>query len=236
MIVHADDGLDELSVTSPSSVLEVTGDGAGQFEISDWRVDPAAVGVCGRATMEDLGWGTRVECACDSAGCSREERERTAGHRGVNAAVAPAVGRVASARLAGGSVGSSPPSWSTAAGRSASRCAGPRRVRSSVRCSRRSRPARRAPRGPCAAEGPTPAEPESAQRHDTACRSRSTRSCGHRGRPAGRAGPRRARPHRSDRHRKSVARLWWPSVITVPSPIRLPRAGAARPLRPGRTQ
>ena len=29
LIVHADDGLDELSVTSPSSILEVRGDGNG---------------------------------------------------------------------------------------------------------------------------------------------------------------------------------------------------------------
>ena len=34
LIVHADDGLDELSVTSPSSVLEVRGDGAGEFEVT----------------------------------------------------------------------------------------------------------------------------------------------------------------------------------------------------------
>src|SRR5258708_33573046 len=42
MIVHADDGLDELSVTSPSNVLEVRGDGSGAFELSEWRGDPAA--------------------------------------------------------------------------------------------------------------------------------------------------------------------------------------------------
>ncbi len=56
MIVHADDGLDELSVTSPSSVLEVTGDGSGQFEVRDWRIDPAALGFAW-ATMEDLRGG-----------------------------------------------------------------------------------------------------------------------------------------------------------------------------------
>ncbi len=56
MIVHADDGLDELSVTSPSSVLEVRGDGAGEFELRDWRLDPATLGFA-PATMADLRGG-----------------------------------------------------------------------------------------------------------------------------------------------------------------------------------
>ncbi len=56
MIVHADDGLDELSVTSPSSVLEVRGDGNGEFEVRDWRLDPAALGLA-PATMADLRGG-----------------------------------------------------------------------------------------------------------------------------------------------------------------------------------
>ncbi len=56
MIVHADDGLDELSVTSPTSVLEVRGDGAGEFEVRDWRIDPSALGFA-RATMADLRGG-----------------------------------------------------------------------------------------------------------------------------------------------------------------------------------
>ncbi len=100
MIVHADDGLDELSVTSPSSVLEVTGDGAGQFEISDWRVDPAALGLA-RATMEDLRGG-------DAAFNARVIRSVLEGERSarrdigvLNAAAALVVaGRVAD--LAGG--------------------------------------------------------------------------------------------------------------------------------------
>jgi anthranilate phosphoribosyltransferase len=54
-IVHADDGLDELSVTSPSSVMEVRGDGSA-FEISEWRVDPAALGLR-PATLADLRGG-----------------------------------------------------------------------------------------------------------------------------------------------------------------------------------
>jgi anthranilate phosphoribosyltransferase len=56
LIVHADDGLDELSVTSPSSVLEVRGDGAGDVEISEWRVEPAAFGLA-PASMADLRGG-----------------------------------------------------------------------------------------------------------------------------------------------------------------------------------
>jgi anthranilate phosphoribosyltransferase len=56
LILHADDGLDELSVTSPSSVLEVRGDGAGDFELSEWRVDPAELGLPG-ATLDDLRGG-----------------------------------------------------------------------------------------------------------------------------------------------------------------------------------
>ena len=56
LIVHADDGLDELSVTSPSSVLEVRGDGSGEFAVSEWRVDPVALGFA-PATMADLRGG-----------------------------------------------------------------------------------------------------------------------------------------------------------------------------------
>jgi anthranilate phosphoribosyltransferase len=56
LIVHADDGLDELSVTSPADVLEVRGDGAGAFEVTAWRVDPRALGLP-PATMEDLRGG-----------------------------------------------------------------------------------------------------------------------------------------------------------------------------------
>jgi anthranilate phosphoribosyltransferase len=56
MIIHADDGLDELSVTAPSTVLELKGDGAGTFELSEWRIDPAKLGFA-PATMADLRGG-----------------------------------------------------------------------------------------------------------------------------------------------------------------------------------
>ena len=58
-IIHADDGLDELSVTSPASVLEVRADPAAPddgFEISEWRVDPGDLGLA-PATMADLKGG-----------------------------------------------------------------------------------------------------------------------------------------------------------------------------------
>ena len=57
MVVHADDGLDELSVISPSTVFEVSGDGEGAHEVREWRLDPVALGsrrrpwtTCGAAT------------------------------------------------------------------------------------------------------------------------------------------------------------------------------------------
>ena len=56
LIVHADDGLDELSVTSPSQVMEVRGDGTGDFEVTEWRVDPREFGLA-PATMADLRGG-----------------------------------------------------------------------------------------------------------------------------------------------------------------------------------
>jgi anthranilate phosphoribosyltransferase len=64
-IIHADDGLDELSVTSPASVLEVRASGGageggggagGDFELDEWRVDPSALGLP-HATMADLKGG-----------------------------------------------------------------------------------------------------------------------------------------------------------------------------------
>jgi anthranilate phosphoribosyltransferase len=75
LIVHADDGLDELSVTSPSNVLEVRGNGTGEFELTEWRVDPAALGFA-PATMADLRGGN----AAFNAGVIRAvlEGERSA--------------------------------------------------------------------------------------------------------------------------------------------------------------
>jgi anthranilate phosphoribosyltransferase len=55
MVVHADDGLDELSVTSPSTVIEVEGDGS-DYELRRWRLDPAELGIR-RSTLGDLSGG-----------------------------------------------------------------------------------------------------------------------------------------------------------------------------------
>jgi anthranilate phosphoribosyltransferase len=76
LIVYADDGLDELSVTSPSSVLEVRGDGSGEFELTEWRVDPAALGLA-PATMADLRGGD----AAFNAGAIRTVLEGERGAR-----------------------------------------------------------------------------------------------------------------------------------------------------------
>jgi anthranilate phosphoribosyltransferase len=56
MIIYADDGLDELSVTSPSTVVELVGDGTGSYQLDEWRVDPSALGLA-PATMADLRGG-----------------------------------------------------------------------------------------------------------------------------------------------------------------------------------
>ena len=56
MVVYADDGLDELSVTSPSTVMEVIGDGQGGYDVRTWRLDPVELGFA-QATMDDLRGG-----------------------------------------------------------------------------------------------------------------------------------------------------------------------------------
>ncbi len=78
LIVHADDGLDELSVTSPTSVIEVRGDaeGSGDYEVSRWRVDPAALGIA-PATLADLRGGD----AAFNAGVIRSVLEGEPGAR-----------------------------------------------------------------------------------------------------------------------------------------------------------
>jgi anthranilate phosphoribosyltransferase len=55
MVVYADDGLDELSVTAPSTVLDLTAGDDG-YEVRCWRLDPAALGLA-PATMDDLRGG-----------------------------------------------------------------------------------------------------------------------------------------------------------------------------------
>ncbi len=55
MVLCADDGLDELSVTSPSTVVELMGDGR-DYELSTWRLDALDLGFK-RATMTELSGG-----------------------------------------------------------------------------------------------------------------------------------------------------------------------------------
>jgi len=56
MVVHGDDGLDELSTTGPSTVHELTVGDDGRRQTSVYRVDPAALGLA-PATIEDLRGG-----------------------------------------------------------------------------------------------------------------------------------------------------------------------------------
>jgi len=56
MVVYADDGLDELSVTGPSTVLEVVVDDGGEISLSAARVDPAELGFA-PATIDALRGG-----------------------------------------------------------------------------------------------------------------------------------------------------------------------------------
>ncbi len=76
LIVHAEDGLDELSVTSPTSVLEMRGDGTGEFDVTAWRVEPGALGFA-PATLRDLEGG---DAACN-AGVIRSVLEGERGAR-----------------------------------------------------------------------------------------------------------------------------------------------------------
>jgi anthranilate phosphoribosyltransferase len=58
MVVHADDGLDELSVTSPSTVIEVVAEqGVPEgFVFRSWRLEPESLGIA-RSSMRELRGG-----------------------------------------------------------------------------------------------------------------------------------------------------------------------------------
>jgi anthranilate phosphoribosyltransferase len=58
MVVHADDGLDELSVTSASTILEVVADpdAPGVRRFRTWRLEPEELGIA-RAPMSELRGG-----------------------------------------------------------------------------------------------------------------------------------------------------------------------------------
>jgi anthranilate phosphoribosyltransferase len=42
-VVRSEDGFDELTLSAPSRVVEVLGDGPGNFELSSWTLDPASL-------------------------------------------------------------------------------------------------------------------------------------------------------------------------------------------------
>jgi anthranilate phosphoribosyltransferase len=56
MVVHGDDGLDELSTTGPSTIHELIGSPDGRYRTSTYRIDAADLGLA-RATIEDLRGG-----------------------------------------------------------------------------------------------------------------------------------------------------------------------------------
>ena len=56
MVVHGDDGLDELSTTGPSTVHELVVADDGTVDVTVWRLDPSDLGLA-RATLDDLRGG-----------------------------------------------------------------------------------------------------------------------------------------------------------------------------------
>jgi anthranilate phosphoribosyltransferase len=86
MVLFADDGLDELSVTAPSTVIEVTGDGT-TYELRTWRLDAAELGLR-RASMTELSGG---DAAYNAAAITAVLNGKPGAHRDIgvlNAAAA----------------------------------------------------------------------------------------------------------------------------------------------------
>ena len=67
MVVHGADGLDELSTTGPSEVLDARAGGGGEPEVHRTTVDPGALGLA-PASLEDLRGG---DAACNAAAARR---------------------------------------------------------------------------------------------------------------------------------------------------------------------
>ena len=55
-VVYANDGFDELSLAATSQVVEVTGDGSGDFELRHWILDPSSLGLV-RASEDEVRGG-----------------------------------------------------------------------------------------------------------------------------------------------------------------------------------
>ena len=71
LIVHADDGLDELSVTSPADVLEVRGDGSGAFEVRAVAGGSAGARLSAGDAGGSAGRQRRLQCRRDPLGARR---------------------------------------------------------------------------------------------------------------------------------------------------------------------
>ncbi len=56
MVVHGDDGLDELSTTGPSTIHELVVEDDGAVDVRTWRLDPGDLGIP-RASLDDLRGG-----------------------------------------------------------------------------------------------------------------------------------------------------------------------------------
>ena len=55
-VIHSEDGYDEISLAAPTRVVEVLGDGAGNYELSAWSFDPKTVPL-GSASEKDIRGG-----------------------------------------------------------------------------------------------------------------------------------------------------------------------------------
>ncbi|MGH9044687.1 MAG: anthranilate phosphoribosyltransferase [Acidimicrobiales bacterium] len=93
MVLYADDGLDELSVTAPSTIVDLIGDGT-DFELSTRRLDSLDLGFS-RSTLSELSGG---DAAFNAAAIRAVLEGKTGPHRDIgvlNAAAALVVaGRV----------------------------------------------------------------------------------------------------------------------------------------------
>jgi anthranilate phosphoribosyltransferase len=87
VVVHGDDGLDELSTTGPSTVHELIQGADGRYETSAYRVDPAVLGFA-PASLDDLRGG---DAAFNAAAILRVIGGQASPHRDIavlNAAAA----------------------------------------------------------------------------------------------------------------------------------------------------
>jgi anthranilate phosphoribosyltransferase len=111
LVLHSDDGLDELSVTAPTTVIEVR-DGA---VFGTWMVDPADLGICADDPDSLRGGDVEENARRLCAILDGEERSAASEAVALNAAAALMVGakvddlatglRLARELIAGGAAG-----------------------------------------------------------------------------------------------------------------------------------